>query len=204
MPRVFLAIDPEQRLTILTMLVAHLQQLDVISLPPHADSIEVFLSSVIPPLVPLIESSPLGILIGLTGILLERNYLPSIISARVGLAFLTLFFSRAQIILAEGAEEGPAWREVFDKFFEMMTGRWATIFPAKGGWTDDVYVWQFLASVAVGASMDQQRELVYECRYTPCAVWGNGVGNRLWRMFWRVRGCRLRLPRVRLITRICF
>jgi DNA topoisomerase 2-associated protein PAT1 len=181
MPRVFVVITPDQRLTILTMIIAHLQHLDAISLahftpqtptlPPTVnESIETFLQSVIPPLVPLIEASNLSILIGLMGILMDRNPLPAIAATKVGLAFLTLLLSRVQIILnGEGVDEGEVreWKETFDKFFGEMGGRWAEIFPPRGAWGDDVYVWQFLASVAVGAGMEQQHVLVTECRYDP-------------------------------------
>lgn len=68
---------------------------------------------------------------------------------------------------SEMGEEGEAreWKGTFDKFFAEMGGRWAEVFPPRGAWGDDVYVWQFLASVAVGAGMEQQHVLVTECRY---------------------------------------
>jgi DNA topoisomerase 2-associated protein PAT1 len=179
MPRVFLVINPDQRLTILTMIIAHLQLLDVIAqghytstspnlTPTIQESIETFLSSVIPPIVPLIETSHLGILIGLMGILLDRNSLPHIAETKIGLAFLTLLLSRSQIIFngeQVDDEEAKTWKTTFDKFFFEMGGHWSNIFPPRGAWGDDVYVWQFLASVAVGAGMEQQHVLVTECRY---------------------------------------
>jgi len=185
MPRVFLVINADQRLTIFTLVIAHLQQLDVIaqghyppqspSLPPSIqESIETFLSSVIPPIVPLIETSNLGILIGLMGILLDRNSLSFIAETKVGLAFLTLLLSRSQIIFNGDApiDEGEVreWKSIFDKFFSLMEGHWGSIFPPRGAWGDDVYVWQFLASVAVGAGMEQQHVLVTECRYCPVLI----------------------------------
>jgi DNA topoisomerase 2-associated protein PAT1 len=162
------------------MIIAHLQQLDVIqqghyqpnspSLPSSVqESIETVLSNVIPPIVPLVESSQLNILLGLMGILLDRNNVHFIAETKVGLAFLTLLLSRSQIILNgnENADEIEVaeWKDTFDKFFDLMTERWETIFPPRGAWGDDVYVWQFLASVAVGAGMEQQHILVSECRY---------------------------------------
>jgi DNA topoisomerase 2-associated protein PAT1 len=185
LPRVFLVINPDQRLTILTMIIAHLQQLDVIAqghypsespslAPSIQESIETFLSSVIPPIVPLIETSHLGILIGLMGILLDRNSLPVIAETKIGLAFLTLLLSRSQIIfngdLPADEVEVREWKATFDKFFMLMQGSWSNIFPPRGAWGDDVYVWQFLASVAVGANMEQQHVLVTECRYSPSLV----------------------------------
>lgn len=222
MPRVFLVITPDQRLTILTMLIAHLQLLDVISLahytpsnpvlPPSTnESIETFLSAVIPPIVPLIETSHLGILIGLMGILLDRNNVAYIAETKIGLAFLTLLLSRSQIIfngevVAEGEQE--EWRATFDKFFAEMEGHWSGIFPPPQAWGDDVYVWQFLASVAVGANMEQQHVLVQECRYvSPFLSIGRVdvvLGRGFWIMLLRRKGCRRRLRRARLIIRICF
>jgi DNA topoisomerase 2-associated protein PAT1 len=221
MPRVFLVITPDQRLTILTMIIAHLQQLDVISqghYPPNSpslpsstqESIETFLSSVIPPIVPLIETSHLGILIGLMGILLDRNSLPFIAETKIGLAFLTLLLSRSQIIFNGDTttvddEEVREWKVTFDKFFNEMGGHWGAVFPPRGAWGDDVYVWQFLASVAVGAGMEQQHVLVTECRYVPLSNGSNLVlGIEFWIMLLRPRICRPKLRRVRLIIRIYF
>jgi len=244
MPRVFLVITPDQRLTILTMLIAHLQQLDCITtahyttaspvLPPSTtESIETFLSSVIPPLVPLIETSNLGILIGLMGILLDRNDVSYVAETKVGLAFLTLLLSRSQIILnSEQPErdEVREWKTTFDKFFGRMSGRWGDVFPPRGAWGDDVYVWQFLASVAVGAGMEQQHVLVAECRYKttypakPPSPYINSVvvmwrwcwdvlvflwvlmcaGRECWIMSLRRRIYHLKSQRAKLTTRICF
>ena len=179
-PRVFLVIDPERQLSILTIIVAHLQQLDVIArghyepnataLPPEIqESIETFLSSVIPSLVPIIETSHLGIIIGLMQIIMERSPIPFVARTKVGLAFLTLLLSRSQIILHsdQAVDEGEIqeWKATFDKFFASMETHWAETFPPNSAWTDDVYVWQFLASVAIGANIQQQHTLVGECRY---------------------------------------
>jgi DNA topoisomerase 2-associated protein PAT1 len=178
MPRVFTVINSDQRLTILTMIIAHLQHLDVIaqahftpsnpSLPAFVqESIETFVSSVIPPIVPLIEQSNLGILIGLMSILLNRNNVPYIAETKIGLAFLTLLLSHSQIIFNSGNvddEETKTWKTTFDTFFGQMGDHWGHIFPPPSAFGDDVYVWQFLASVAVGAGMEQQHVLVNECR----------------------------------------
>jgi len=219
MPRVFVVLSPDQRLTILTMLIAHLQQLDVISqgrylsesplLPSVQESVETFLSSVIPPIVPLIETSNLGILIGLMGILLDRNPVPFIAETKIGLAFLTLLLSRSQIILnGDGPvdeSEVQDWKTTFDKFFMEMEGHWGHLFPPRGVWVDDVYVWQFLASVAVGAGMEQQHILVAECRYAIQSFIGlTFLGSKFWIMLLRPRIYHQRLPRVKSIIPICF
>jgi DNA topoisomerase 2-associated protein PAT1 len=217
MPRVFHAITPDQRLTILTMIIAHLQQLDVIqqghytnsssSLPASvAESIETFLQSVIPPIIPLIETSELNILIGLMGILLDRNNVTFISETKIGLAFLTLLLSRSQIILnGEKADDNDLneWKLTFDKFFNLMSGHWDQVFPPRGVFGDDIYVWQFLASVAVGAGMEQQHVLVSECRYLFLKL-DLTIGNELWKTCWRVNTCLRKWRRLKSIIRICF
>jgi len=101
------------------------------------------------------------------GILLDRNNVAYIAETKIGLAFLTLLLSRSQIIFngeVVGEQEQTEWRGTFDKFFSEMEGHWSGVFPPAQAWGDDVYVWQFLASVAVGANMEQQHVLVQECR----------------------------------------
>ena len=108
------------------------------------------------------------------GILLDRNDVTYIAETKVGLAFLTLLLSRSQIIfngdeVTEETEQAQ-WKATFDKFFAEMGGHWGRIFPPPQAWGDDVYVWQFLASVAVGANMEQQHVLVQECRSIPALL----------------------------------
>ena len=80
-PRVFRQIDQEQRVTILTIIVVHLDQLDVIqraqlqpgeSQPPPAvrDEIELFSQVVMPSLLGYVSEAPMNIVTGLTGLVL--------------------------------------------------------------------------------------------------------------------------------------
>src|SRR5271169_5257648 len=136
-----------------------------------------------PPSFPSSKIPLFGILIGLMGILLDRNSLPFIATTKVGLAFLTLLLSRSQIIFNSDAPieetEVHDWKATFDKFFTDMEGHWGSIFPPRGAWGDDVYVWQFLASVAVGAGMEQQHVLVTECRYVFLIEKGSNFRDRV-------------------------
>ena len=146
------------------------------------------------------------------GILLDRNNVAYIAQTKIGLAFLTLLLSRSQIIFngeVVAEQEQMEWRGTFDKFFAEMEGHWGGVFPPAQAWGDDVYVWQFLASVAVGANMEQQHVLVQECRcvsllfFLVCFVDGV-VGRGFWIMLLRRRDCRPRLRRAKLIIQICF
>ncbi|KAG0134256.1 topoisomerase II-associated protein PAT1 [Tuber indicum] len=171
--RIFRHLDPEQRVTILTMIVVHLDILDVVKhgvyLPdetqlPSAvrEEIEMFAASVLPPLLGYVYEAPLSIVIGLLGILLERVDVVAVSKTKIGLAFLTMFSSRAEIVKqAGGAPESELqqWQMMYDRLFDSLQGHWMECFP-PGMFVDDVYVWQFLASIAVGANMPQQQALV--------------------------------------------
>jgi len=52
------------------------------------------------------------------------------------------------------------WQAAYDRLFELLHGYWNDCFPPNGKFVDDQYVWQFLASMAVGANMQQQQTLV--------------------------------------------
>lgn len=171
--RIFRHLDPEQRVTVLTMIVVHLDILDVVKhgvyLPdetqlPSAvrEEIDMFAGSVLPPLMGYVYEAPLSIVVGLLGILLERVDVVAISKTKIGLAFLTMFSSRAEIIKqAGGASENELqqWQTMYDRLFDSLQGHWMECFP-PGLFVDDVYVWQFLASIAVGANMAQQQTLV--------------------------------------------
>jgi DNA topoisomerase 2-associated protein PAT1 len=81
-PRIFRHIDQEQRVTILTMIVVHLDQLDVISRaqiapgesqprPAVREEIELFSQVVMPCLLGYVSEAPININIGLLGLVLD-------------------------------------------------------------------------------------------------------------------------------------
>ena len=49
---------------------------------------------------------------------------------------------------------------VYNKFFDSLEPSLPTIFPGTVNTGEDVYVWQFLAAIGIGASPDQQQRLV--------------------------------------------
>ncbi|KAF8414560.1 topoisomerase II-associated protein PAT1 [Terfezia claveryi] len=172
-PRIFRHIDPEQRVTILTMIVVHLDILDVVksgiyhenetSLPTSVrEEIEVFAQTVLPPLLGYVSEAPLHIVIGLLGILLERVDVVFVAKTKIGVAFLTMFTSRAEIIKQSGTVdpvELANWSKTYDRLFETLEPHFLECFP-PANFVDDVYMWQFLASMAVGATALQQQRLV--------------------------------------------
>lgn len=95
-----------------------------------------------------------------------------------------MFLSRAEM-LKQGAGtlqpmslpdpvELSQWQELYGRLFATLQTHFLSLFPPVAPVTalpnvaaaaDDMYVWQFLAAMAVGASMEQQHVLVTEVRW---------------------------------------
>ncbi|KAF8242965.1 hypothetical protein K440DRAFT_590266, partial [Wilcoxina mikolae CBS 423.85] len=174
MPRIFRHLDPEQRVTVLTMIVVHLDILDVVKhgiyhpdetqLPSaHREEIDVFANHVLPPLLSYMYEASISVVIGLLAIMLDRVDIRTVSMTKIGLQFLTMFFSRAEILKQSGQMDDNDlhdWQVIYDRLFDTLNDRWTDCFPPNGKFVDDQYVWQFLASMAVGANMQQQQTLV--------------------------------------------
>jgi DNA topoisomerase 2-associated protein PAT1 len=173
-PRVFRHIDQEQRITILTMIVIHLDQLDVVSdariapgetQPPPAvrEEIELFLHTVVESLHGYINEAPMNIIIGILGLLIDHTNVVNISKTRIGLTILTMLLSRAEIAKHSGHvsdDDLQQWTSLFDRLFDILEPVLDGIFPAPVNTGDDMYIWQFLAAVGAGASPEQQQRLV--------------------------------------------
>lgn len=176
-PRLYRGLNFERRLTLMTMIVAHLDTLDVLRLARYDESgnlpreikeeIELFTQTVLPPLLAFTSEAPMKIVVGLLGMLLERNDIYMLCMSRVGLSFLTMFVSRAEI--AKQAEQlsdndSASWQNMYNRMFSKIEGKFGLIFPPASLYTDEIYPWQFLAACAVSASPEQQHILVNEAR----------------------------------------
>ncbi|KAF3936275.1 hypothetical protein ABW19_dt0206846 [Dactylella cylindrospora] len=173
-PRVFRYIDLEQRITILTMITISLDQVDVIkdgryphdsvTLPAETRrKVEGFSQYVLPPLLSYVSEAQLHVITGLLGILIDRVNVLLLSQTQIGLAFLTMFTSRAEIIKQNGLaddEQVQKWTQTYDRLFSTLEEHLLDIFPPHGAQVDDMYVWQFLASMAVGANNQQQQKMV--------------------------------------------
>jgi DNA topoisomerase 2-associated protein PAT1 len=173
-PRVFRHLDQEQRLTVLTMIVVHLDILDVVKhgiyrpdetqLPSaHREEIETFANHVLPPLLGYMYEATFQVVYGLLKLMLDRVDVQPVSMTKIGLSFLTMFLSRAELLKQSGhlsEHEAMEWQNVYDRLFTTLNGHWNDCFPPNGKFVDDQYVWQFLASMAVGANMQQQQTLV--------------------------------------------
>ncbi|THC99817.1 hypothetical protein EYZ11_000747 [Aspergillus tanneri] len=173
-PRIFRHIDQEQRVTILTMIVVHLDTLDVVrraqpmpgeTQPSLAvrEAIDLFSQAVMPSLLGYVNEAPFNIIIGLLGLVIAQTHVQLVAKTRIGLGILTMLLSRAEIVKEAGQAAERDWQQWVEKFnvlFDTLEPIFGDIFPSSINAGDDMYVWQFLAAVGIGASPDQQQRLV--------------------------------------------
>lgn len=121
LPRVFRHISQEQRTTILTMIVIHLDQLDVVRhavlLPGETqlnatvrENVELFSLSVMPPLFGYLNEARLDIVTGVLGLILNIN-VDMIARTRTGVSMLTMILSRAELIKQGGSVDEQEWQQ---------------------------------------------------------------------------------------------
>lgn len=161
----------------LTLIAIHLDVLDVIrdaypaldSTPLSArvkDEIELFSQAVMPPLFSYVNEAPLSIIIGLLGLVLDRVNVQTIVRTKIGVSILTMLISRAELVAQApqqtSADDKSQWSELYNRLFDTVEPVLPSLFPTDTNVSaaDDVYVWQFLAAMGVGASPDQQQRLV--------------------------------------------
>jgi DNA topoisomerase 2-associated protein PAT1 len=153
------------------------------------DNVELFMNATAPPLLRVIAEAPLSTVVHLFQLLIQKNNVVMVAQTKPGLAFLTMLLSRAEILKQGGGvlqglsapsqEELAHWQELYGYLFETLRNRYISTFPSMYYLVpiipntpmiqlslnvDDIYVWQFLAAMAVGASMDQQHILVTDVR----------------------------------------
>lgn len=174
-PRIFRQIDEQQRITVLTMIVVHLDSLSVVAhavpspdepnLPrPIREEVELFSHAVMPPLFAHISESPLNIIIGLLGLVVDRTNMAVVARTKIGMSLLTMLISRAELLKQSTPEMNPVdweqWTQLYNRLFDSVEPVLPLVFPGSVNDADDVYVWQFLAAMGVGASPEQQQRLV--------------------------------------------
>lgn len=172
--RIFPHIDEQERITVVTMIVVHLDQLSVVShaiatpeeplAPAIRDEVELFLGTVMQQLIAHVSESPLNIITGLLGLIVDRTNLHIVARSKVGMTLLTILISRAELLKQSapeiGAGEWEQWAELYNRLFDTIEPVLPVIFPGTLNDTDDMYIWQYLASMGIGASPEQQQRLV--------------------------------------------
>jgi DNA topoisomerase 2-associated protein PAT1 len=120
-PRVFRHITQEQRTTILTMIVIHLDQLDVVRQAQlHSgetlltagirENVELFSLAVMPSLFAYLSEAELDIVSGVLGLILNIN-IDVISRTRIGVSMLTMILSRAELIKQAGNAKEQEWEQ---------------------------------------------------------------------------------------------
>lgn len=207
LPRVLRHLSSEQTLTAMTMIVASFDSLDVVKESVLLDEAvsakarggakaekrsdvqrqtEAFATSIVPSMLTLMTTAPMQIVSGMLALFIERNDPVRVAQSKAGVAFLTIFLSRAETLrqqVADGptANELSQWSEIFNLLTQRLTHsstQLSTLFPstrAKAslpfGTTieaarknqlelEDQAVWQLMAALAVSADMNQQQAIV--------------------------------------------
>jgi len=173
-PRIFRHIDQEQRVTILTMIVVHLDQLDVVARaqvapgetqpsPIVREEIELFSQVVMPCLLGYVSEAPINIIIGLLGLVVDHTAVLVVAKTKIGLGILTMLLSRAELVKESGTvsdQDWLQWTMLYVRLFDTLEPIFGALFPGPVNTGDDMYIWQFLAAVGIGASPEQQQRLV--------------------------------------------
>ncbi|CAM1511735.1 Fc.00g092480.m01.CDS01 [Cosmosporella sp. VM-42] len=173
-PRIFPHLTFEQRTTILTMIIYHLDQLEVVQGAAISsddgtlnarmrEKIELFISTVMPSLMQYFNDTGLDIVDGVLNLIATKLNVDLIARTRIGVSMLTLILSRAVLLKQTGAgnaEQWDKWDRTFEILFTRLEPSLPHIFPGSVNTGEDVYVWQLLAAMGVSATHDQQTRLV--------------------------------------------
>ncbi|KAF5369845.1 hypothetical protein D9758_001398 [Tetrapyrgos nigripes] len=191
LPRVTRNLDSQRMFTLLTLLIAHFSQLDVIADAPLLETPEdtpgrddvdrqtqAFLSSVMQSILPTIVKGELRLVAGLLGLLIDRNDTVAIARTKPGVALLTLLLTRVELIKQAMPEDNASipspedaehWQQMFDHLFDLLTPHFSRLFPTRlasgeAAESQDQPVWQFLAALALHATTQQHQVLVTSLR----------------------------------------
>ncbi|KAK3687809.1 topoisomerase II-associated protein PAT1 [Podospora appendiculata] len=173
MQRIFRHSTQEQRTTILTLIVVNLDNLDVVRNAQVAtgdmqlnaamrENVELFSATVMATLFTFMNELELDLVAGVLGLICTRN-VDIIAKSRIGASMLTMILSRAEILKhsARGSEQAwRSWDATYTQFFNLLEPTLPYVFPGTVNTGDDVYVWQLLAAIGIGASPEQQSRLV--------------------------------------------
>jgi DNA topoisomerase 2-associated protein PAT1 len=103
-PRVMNHFTPDQVFAFVTALLARAESLDVCNMPAGTamEAVDEFMVNVIPSCVSFISEVPLHVVNTCIRIILERHNMVWLAKSKVGLAFLTMLLSRAEILKQGG------------------------------------------------------------------------------------------------------
>ncbi|EGO22680.1 topoisomerase II-associated protein [Serpula lacrymans var. lacrymans S7.9] len=154
LPRLSRHISGPRMLTLLTLLVACFSQLDVFKQAGLLDSVEdtperqevdrqtqAFLGSVMQSILPVVAKAELRLVSGLLGLFLDRCDVVAAAQTKPGIAILTLFLSRVEVIKQNMStvvdspetptpEEAQQWQLMFDHLFQLVAPHFLALFPS--------------------------------------------------------------------------
>ncbi|SPO28397.1 related to PAT1 - topoisomerase II-associated protein [Ustilago trichophora] len=152
LPRALRHLSSEQTLTALTMVVASFESLDVVRNGPLLDDLsddptkiearrdaerqsETFATTIVPSMMAMASTAPMRIVSGMLALFVERNDPVRVTQTRPGVAFLTIFLSRAETLRQAGdvpSDELEQFKQIFALLFSRLTahGKLATLFPS--------------------------------------------------------------------------
>ncbi|GAA5939285.1 hypothetical protein JCM1841_004845 [Sporobolomyces salmonicolor] len=153
LPRAIRHLSPEQTLTLLTLLVASFDTLDVVVDAPFLDQLdttgslevkqrrvaveaktEALLNAIIAPVMQVVGQSQLRMVTGMLGLLMDRNDLGKVVRSKPGLAFLTILLSRAESLKqatpAPEAADLQQWHRTFTFLFSSLAASLLPLFPS--------------------------------------------------------------------------
>ncbi|KIL69488.1 hypothetical protein M378DRAFT_790623 [Amanita muscaria Koide BX008] len=198
LPRITRHLSDQKMMTLLTLLVACFSQLDVIKqasvIDYSQDTLEraeaerqtqAFLGNAFQCILPVVAKASLRLVTGLLGLLLDRSNIIMVAQTRPGLALLTLFLSRVELIKADMVnvpeefevptpEEAQQWQLVYDHFFQLLGPHFPMLFPSArmatatdGQVSFDIIdqpAWHFFAALGLHAVPEQQHVLITALR----------------------------------------
>jgi DNA topoisomerase 2-associated protein PAT1 len=116
-----------------------------------------------PGLLGYISEAPINVMSGLLNLTLEHTTITNVVQTKIGLGMLTMLLSRAELVKEAGGvsdADVQQWNTHFNDFFNHLESLLGELFPGPVNSGDDMYIWQFLAAVGIGASPEQQQRLV--------------------------------------------
>ncbi|KAG6854522.1 hypothetical protein C0991_005434 [Blastosporella zonata] len=154
LPRATRHLSHERMYTLLTLLVACFDQLDVVRDAYLLDSLEdtkeraeaerqseAFLLGVLHSILPVVARAEIKLVTGLLGLLLDRTDIIRVAQSGAGTALLTLFLSRVEVMKqaansgvefpeAPTVEENMQWKSMFDHLFQFLAPHLHALLPS--------------------------------------------------------------------------
>ncbi|GME76286.1 unnamed protein product [Ambrosiozyma monospora] len=193
--RLFHFLSKEEQEQIIELIFTHLQKIDIVlkssyknyadsnySIPKNVnDKIELFQSTIMRALVIYIGDTNFQQILSILNEIISNNNVLFLCTTKIGCSLLTVIISRLELIKQEysknlSAQDLSNWSLVYDKLFQGLEGRLASIFPPffsndesrkvvnEETNKNDGYIWQFLATLSLGGLLNHQRIIVDEIR----------------------------------------